>query len=192
MIRNPKVPGGYKKQASIIFEIPTPRAKRTSSGDGNKTFPHRSVKNKVADKINHFTTEITARSLNTDLVKVGRNDVLKTLLRKQGKENLKDIISPDMEQSQAFTPAQAGAVVTDSQMPRRQIRNIARATAKLGGRRLFSNEKAIYQAIESQAKNISLDSFEMLDIQLQTKRQGQDKYVLENKLLVYVKDIKTT
>ena len=122
MIRNPKVPGGYKKQASIIFEIPTPRAKRTSSGDGNKTFPHRSVKNKVADKINHFTTEITGRSLNTNLLKVGRNDVLKTLLRKQGKENLKDIISPDMEQSQAFTPAQAGAVVTDSQMPRRQIR----------------------------------------------------------------------
>ena len=190
MIRNPNVPGGYKKQKSIIFEIPTPRAKRTSSGDGNKTFPHRSVKNKVADKINHFTTEITARSLNTDLVKVGRNDVLKTLLRKQGKENLKDIISPDMEQSQALTPDQAGAVVTDCQMPRRQIRNIVRATRNLGGRKLFSNEKAIYQAIESQAKNISLDSFEMLDIQLQIKRQGQDKYVLENKPLVYVKDIK--
>ena len=190
MIRNPNVPGGYKKQKSIIFEIPTPRAKRTSSGDGNKTFPHRSVKNKVADKINHFTTEITARSLNTDLVKVGRNDVLKTLRRKQGKENLKDIISPDMEQSQALTPDQAGAVVTDCQMPRRQIRNIVRATRNLGGRKLFSNEKAIYQAIESQAKNISLDSFEMLDIQLQIKRQGQDKYVLENKPLVYVKDIK--
>ena len=86
MIRNPNVPGGYKVQKSIIFEIPTPRARRTS-GDGNKPFPNRSVKNKVADRINHFTTEITARALNTDLVKVGKNAVIKTLLRKQGKEN---------------------------------------------------------------------------------------------------------
>ena len=190
MITNKNVPGGYKKQKSIFFEIPTPRARRKTSEFKNKPFPNRSAKNKLADKVNLFTTELATRTISNDLVTPAKNEVLKTLLRKQGKENLKDIISPDMENSQAFTYDQAAAVMTACQMPQKQLRNIQRAAKNVGGRKLFTNEKAIYQAIELQSKNISLDSFEQVDIQLQIKRQGQEKYVLENKPLVFVKDIK--
>ena len=57
MITNKNVPGGYKKQKSIFFEIPTPRARRKTSEFKNKPFPNRSAKNKLADKVNLFTTQ---------------------------------------------------------------------------------------------------------------------------------------
>ena len=178
-----------KKQKTIFVEIAAPRASKESAG-GIEPFPIRSVKNKVANKVDLFTTEITARTIKNELVTPGKNEVLQTLLRKQGKENMKDIITPEMENSQAFTPDQAGAVVTKCQMTQNELRRIQRATKNIGGRKLFNNEKAIYKAIELQSKNISEECFEKLDIQLQIKRQGQEKYVLENKPLVYVKDIR--
>ena len=178
-----------KKQKTIFVEIAAPRARKESTG-GIEPFTIRSVKNKLANKVDLFTTEITARTIKNELVTPGKNEVLQTLLRKQGKENMKDIITPEMENSQAFTPDQAGAIVTKCQMTQKELRRIQRATKNVGGRKLFNNEKAIYQAIELQSKNISEECFEQLDIQLQIKRQGQEKYVLENKPLVYVKDIR--
>ena len=188
---NNKVRGGFQKQPLLFMPVPTPRS-RKRSGDGERLFNSRQSQANAANNVDLFATEVSARASNTphDFVTPAKNQVIKSVLRKQGKENINDIVTPDMGSNRSFTAEEAGAIITQAQIPRHTLRTIQRAAKNSCGTKLFVNEKAIYATKDSQAKNLIDDCFESIDIQLQIKRQGQEKYCLENRPLVYVKDIK--
>ena len=133
----------------------------------------------------------TARAFKEQMVTPEvKNKVVQSLIRKQGKENIPKIIDRDMVSDDSLTPEIAADVMTQNQWTRQELRNLQRAQDNVGGRKLFNNEKKVYAAISQQSKLITEDSFIKTKLQLQSKRQGQEKMTLTNRPLVYPKSFK--
>ena len=188
-IYNENVPGKQKVQPTVFVEVALPRKRKSDDQEDDGTL-NRDAKKRVANKTNNFLAEVTGRALNnTTPAPATKNPVIQTLIRKQGKENLPNIVTPDLQHHTAFTPEVAASIVTQNQWSRREVRNLQRATANTGGRKLFVNEKKVNEARKKQSKGITEDLFEVTSLQLQNKRQGEEKYVLISKGVVYVKNI---
>ena len=187
---NESVKGRYHVKPTLITPIPVPHRRKRSDEDFTK---NKMQKKRITDAINSVTDEIIARGSNTSNAdQTIKNKVITSTIKKQGANNIKDIVTPDlMKDITSLDTEKVASLITETQMTRQQFRKVVRAQNNANCPKLFKNEKAVNAARSRMSKGINRDLYESEQLQLHVKKQGENVAQLEFRPILYPKCVKT-
>ena len=186
---NENFPGGKAKKKVMVATIPVsrPKARKENSDE----VLSKMQKKRVADNVAAFNEEAAARAvISPELATPARLEVMKTIISREDKENVEHIVTPLAREINKVSPELQAQIITEAGLSRNQIRKMNRAANNLNKKSLFCNEKAIEEAKKAMQSGITRDMFAQESIQLQIRREGEQKKVQQFCPIVYVKDMK--
>ena len=180
---SPNVPGGMKATPVTLVDVTTRQGRQQEPNVFGETPKiSRNRKKVISNKLNDTLSELS-RNLNRE----DSSRVLAATIDKQDKENIPLIhtFSKKIGETHQFSPVEAAELQIDNNLSVNQIRKLKSGAVKKGIK-IFPSVDKITAAKRSLTGHLDKDDYTIKNVQLQIKRQGDDKHHTEIRPVVQV------